>query len=172
MVFGGVMVQWQLTYRVDPAQLLSGRNMKKLQRETNKKVLNYWHKVMLDKHFTPKGFSEYRYQRRTRATVHYKKKHFGHNDPIKQKGIAEILTGHIKNSRATPTKASITMDGPWYMGHRQKRKDGKLSPDLKDELTRVSHADAMKLAYMGGEYMREKIKEAKKSKIGARVFKP
>lgn len=173
MVHVGVTFRTTLIYGVDMSQILDQRNLNKHRREAGKEVLVYWHQNLREKHFTNEGFSEYKYQRRSRATVDRKKKEFGHNLPIVQEGDAWAMTSNIKALRGTPNKASLTMAGPWYLGHRVTRKDGKMSPDLKSELTAVSARDALLMARFGARHIREGIKADKKAKkIGARTVKP
>lgn len=171
MVHVGVKFTPTITYRVDMSQVLSKRNLNRHLREANKAVLVYWHKNLRDKHFSSEGFTEYKYQRRARATVFTKKKQFGHNLPIVNVGAAWKMTGNIKSLRSTPSTAALTMAGPWYLGHRVKRKDGKMSPDLKSEITRISARDALLMARLGAKQVRDGIKADKKSKLGARIAK-
>lgn len=169
--FVGVEMLMQITYRVDPRELLHPRNLNKQRRAVNKTVMEYWHKHMRPIHFTEGAKSKYKYARRTNATIEIKRKAFGHNLPIFQKGIAESLTRTIKGVWTTPTHGRLRMLGPWYLGHRAKRKRGGLSPDLKAELTRVDPADAMKLAHLGARLLEEKLKENKRRRLGAHVVK-
>lgn len=171
MVHVGVTFTTTLIYGVDMTKVLGQRNLNKHRRQAGKEVLVYWHQNLRDKHFTSEGFSEYKYQRRARATVDIKKKKLGHNLPIVMAGDAWAMTGNIKSLRGTPNKASLTMAGPWYLGQRVKRKDGKMSPDLKSELTAVSARDALLMARFGAKHIREGIKADKKSKLGARIAK-
>jgi hypothetical protein len=173
MVHVGVTFRTTLVYGVDMSQILGSRNLAKHRRQAGKEVLVYWHQNLRDKHFTNEGFTEYKYQRRSRTTVFTKKKRRGHNLPIVNEGEAWKMTGNIKALRGTPNKASLTMAGPWYLGHRVKRKDGKMSPDLKSELTSVSARDALSMARFGAKHIREGIKADKKArKMGARTVKP
>jgi hypothetical protein len=171
-VFSGVRLVNTITYKVDMSKVFAKRKLDKIIRQANKDVMLFWHTTLRQKHFTTKGFSEYKYQRRSRATVDIKKKKFGHNLPIVKVGDAWAMTGSIKALRSTPTTGTLTMAGPWYLGQRVTRKDGKQSPDLKSELTRVSHRDMMLMSYMGAKQIRKGIAEAKKARIGARTIKP
>lgn len=170
-VFGGLRLVHSITYKVDMAQVLGSRSMNKIVRQANKDVMMFWHSTLRDKHFTTKGFSEYRYQRRSRATIDLKKKRFGHNLPIVKSGEAWAMTSNIKSLRSTPTTGTLTMAGPWYLGQRVTRKDGKISPDLKSELTRISKRDMMLMSYFGAQKIREGITEVKKARLGARKVK-
>lgn len=172
MVHVGIEFRLSLTYGLDMTKVLGDRSMAKLRREANKQVMQYWHKEIRPKHFTQKGFSEYKYQRRSRATVDIKKKKFGHNDPIVQQGDARAMSSDIKRIRATQHTASLTVNGPWYMGHRAKRKDGQMSPDLKKELSTISYQDAMAMARYGAQMIRKGIAEQRKARRGARKVKP
>jgi hypothetical protein len=170
--FTGLRLVNTITYKVDMSKVFAKRSLDKIVRQANKDVMLFWHTTLRQKHFTSKGFHEYRYQRRARTTVYYKKKHFGHNLPIVKVGDAWDMTGNIKSLRSTPTTGTLTMAGPWYLGQRVRRLDGTISPDLKSELTRVSHRDMMLMSYMGAKQIRKGIAEAKKSRIGARTIKP
>jgi len=173
MVHVGVTFKTTLVYGVDMTQILGQRNLNKHMRQANKEVLVYWHQNLREKHFTSEGFTEYKYQRRKRATVEMKKERYGHNLPIVEEGDAWAMTSNIKALRSTPKKGSLTMAGPWYLGHRVQGKDGKTSPDLKDELTRVSARDALSMARFGAKHIREGIIADKKArKMGARTVKP
>ena len=170
--FSGVVMEMEITYRVDPRAMVSKRNLNRHMREVNAKVLRYWHKHFRPAHFTSRGFSKYGMQRRTNATVKIKQEVYGHNLPIVQKGIARSLTGNVKFVRATPTRGRLRMHGPWYLGHRTKRQKGGLSPDLKAELVRVNQPDAMKLARIGTGLMAQALKRDKKARLGAHTVKP
>lgn len=169
--FVGVEMLTEIHYKVDPREWTSKRNLNRHMREVNKDVLRHWHKEMRPVHFTTRGAAKYKFQRRTNATVKIKKELYHHNLPIVQKGLARSLTGNIKSLRSTPTMARLTMRGPWYLGHRQKRKRGGLSPDLKAELTRIDPADAQKLAWMGSRLMKEGLKKDKLRRLGAHTVK-
>ena len=172
MVHVGIEFRLSLTYGLDMTKVLGDRPMAKLRKEANKAVMGYWHREIRPKHFTQKGFSEYKYQRRARATVDLKKKKFGHNDPIVQQGDARAMSSDIKSIRATQSRASLTVAGPWYMGHRAKRKDGQMSPDLKKELAAISRQDALAMARFGAEMLRKGIVAERKARRGARKVKP
>lgn len=173
MVHVGITFRTTIVYGVDMTQILGSRNLDKHRRQAGKEVLVYWHQNLREKHFTSEGFSEYKYQRRSRATVTKKKKEFGHNLPIVEEGDAWAMTSNIKALRSTPNKGSLTMAGPWYLGHRVMRKDGKMSPDLKSELTAISPRDALLMARFGAKHIREGIKADKLArKMGARTVKP
>lgn len=172
-IHAGIRFRPTLIYRVDMAQVLSKRNLRKHMSAANKSVLLFWHDKLRSKHFTAAGSEEYKYQRRSRTTVFYKKKVLGHNLPLVSTGDARSLTGSIKALRSTPNRGSLTMAGPWYLGYRVKRKDGKMSPDLKSELTRISARDGLLMARLGAKLIRDGIKADKKAKrIGARTVKP
>lgn len=172
MVHVGVEMRLSITYRYDLRTSLQPRVFNKHLNETNREVMMYWHRELRPKHFTLAGQAEYKYQRRTRATEYRKKKLFGHNDPIKMTGNALAMSSNIKSLRATPSSAAITVAGPWYMAVRVQRKDGKLSPDLKAELSRFSKRDAMLLARFGAKRLRERILQDRKNKLGAKAAKP
>lgn len=166
-IFAGVEMRLELQYNVDPRKMLGKRNLRRHLRVVNRAMLLYWHKRLRPIHFTQRASGKYKYQRRTNATVIIKKEQFGHNLPLKQKGIAESLTGNVKSLRVTPTTGSLVMHGPWYLGHRTKRKRGGLSPDLKDELTRVDLKDAQMLAEIGSEILAKKFEQDKRRRLGA-----
>jgi len=172
MVHVGIQFRLTLTYGMNMTKVLGARGMAKLCKEANKAVMGYWHKEIRPKHFTQKGFSEYKYQRRARATVDMKKKRYGHNDPIVQQGDARAMSSDIKRIRVTPSRASLTVAGPWYMGFRAKRKDGQMSPDLKKELAAISRQDALAMARFGAEMIRKGIAAERKARRGARKVKP
>ncbi len=172
MVHVGIEFRLSLTYGLDMSKVLGDRSMAKLRRDANRQVMQYWHKEIRPKHFTQKGFSEYKYQRRSRATVDIKRKKYGHNDPIVQQGDAREMSSDIKSIRATQHMAALTVAGPWYMGHRARRKDGKMSPDLKKELASISRQDAMSMARYGAEIIRKGIAAQRKARRGARKVKP
>lgn len=172
MIHTGVQMRLTLTYRYDLKETLNKRRMAKKTKEANIAVMQYWHKEIRPKHFTHAGFTEYGYQRRSRATIHTKKKLWGHNDPIKDSGLAMAMSSNIKSLRATPSTGSVTVAGPWYMAVRVKRKDGKMSPDLKSELARVSKRDAMNMARFGAKHLRASILQDRKDKLGAKTEKP
>lgn len=170
--FAGVEMRLELQYHVDPRAMLSKRNLNRHLRVVNRAMLLYWHKRMRPGHFTQRASAKYKYQRRTNATVVIKKEQFGHNIPLKQKGIAESLTGNVKSLRVTPTTGSLVMHGPWYLGQRTKRKRGGLSPDLKDELTRVDLKDAQMLAEIGSEILAKKFEQDKRRRLAAKKVTP
>ena len=170
-VFAGVEMLMEISYGVDPRLMTSKRNLNRHMRDVNRRVLLHWHEHMRPVHFTTPGFSKYKFQRRTNATVRIKKEVYHHNLPLVQKGLAKSLTGNVKWVRVTPTRGRLMMHGPWYLAHRTKRKKGGLSPDLQHELTRVDLADARKLALMGSKLLREKLEEDKQRRLGAHVVK-
>lgn len=170
-VFAGLEVVMSITYRVDPRELVAKRRLNRYLREVNKEVMLHWHTHMRPVHFTSKGSSKYNYQRRTNATVIIKRERFGHNLPLKQKGAAESLTANIRALRATPTRGTLTMHGPWYLAHRTRRKRGGLSPDLKAELTRIDDADALNLARMGSKLLAARINAEKKRGMNPHIVK-
>ncbi len=172
MVHVGVEMRLSIVYRYDLRKTLAARKFNQHIRETNKEVMMYWHREIRPKHFTLAGQSEYKYQRRARATEYWKRKKLGHNDPIKMSGQAESMSSNIKSLRATPKTAALTMSGPWYMAVRVPRKDGKMSPDLKAELSRFSHRDGMLMARFGAKNLRARILADRKNKLGAKTETP
>ena len=169
--FLGLETRWELTYRVDPRLILGQRRLRKMRRNANRDVMLYWHENMRDTHFTHRGGRKYKYARRTFVTNKLKREMVGHLLPLRKKGVAQSLSSNIKSLRVTADKGALTMQGPWYMGQRVQRKQGGLSPDLKDELTRTDIEDAMKLAELGGEYIQKQIEDDRARGIGARVKK-
>lgn len=165
----GIETRLSLTYRYDLRKSISGREFNKHVREINKETMMYWHREIRPKHFTLAGQSEYKYQRRARATEFWKKRNLGHNEPLRKTDDAMNMSSNIKSLRSTPSTASLTMQGPWYMAVRNLRKDGKMSPDLKAELSRFSKSDAMKMARFGAKRLRERILEDRKKKLGAKT---
>lgn len=172
MVHVGVEMRLSITYKYDLRKTLQARVLNKHIRETNKEVMMYWHRELRPKHFTLEGQAEYKYQRRMWVTEQRKKKLFGHNNPIVMSGDALAMSSNIKSLRATPKTASVTIAGPWYMAVRVPRKDGRLSPDLKAELSRFSKRDAMLMARFGAKRLRARILEDRKNKLGAKTETP
>lgn len=169
--FMGMEMLMQISYGVDMRKVTSKANLNRHMRDVNKRVMLHWHKFMRPVHFTRPGYAKYKFQRRTNATTRIKQEVYHHNLPLVQKGVARSLTGNVKSVRSTPTMGRLAMHGPWYLGHRQPRKRGGLSPDLKAELVRVDLADAKKLAVLGTRLLKDKIKEDKKRRLGAHVVK-
>lgn len=167
----GVDMRLTITYNVDMSVVMGQRNLNKNLRQANKDMLLYWHKEIREKHFTNKGFSEYRYQRRTRATQYWKALKYRHQLPIVLVGLAKTMSGNIKSLRATPKTAALTVPGPWYMGVRVRSQGGKLSPDLKKELSTISSRDAIAMAKRGADSINEALKKDKIAKKGRRTVK-
>lgn len=167
----GVEMRLSITYNVDMSLVMGQRNLNRHLRQANKDMLLYWHKDIREKHFTNKGFTEYKYQRRNRSTIHHKKTNFGHNLPIVQQGLSKSMSGNIKSLRATPKTAALTVPGPWYMGVRVTDKKGKLSPDLKKELSTISRRDAIAMAERGADSINAALKKDKIAKKGRRTVK-
>lgn len=171
-VFMGVEMELEIQFRVDPRVMLSQRNLNKHRRVVNGAMMKYWHRKIRRKHFTKEGGRKYKYERRTNATQVIKREQFGHTIPLRSKGIAESMTGSIKSLRVTPSLGRLVMHGPWYLGQRVKRKKGGLSPDLKDELTRVDMRDAQEIAEVGSTILATYFEQDKRRKLGAKKVRP
>lgn len=169
-VFAGLEYRMKITYRVDPREMLSKRNLNKHMRAINRSMMLFWHKYIRPDHFTKKGQRKYQYQRRTNATMVIKREQFGHGLPIVAKGIARSLTSNIKSLRSTPTTANLTMYGPWYLDQQVKRRRGGMSPDLKAELTRVTDTDAMDMAELGSSLIAKRLEQDKRRRLGAHTI--
>ncbi len=166
--FLGMEQVWEIQYKYDPQHSLSERVLNKHRRKVNRQVMQHWHEFMLPIHFTSKGVRKYRFKKRTNTTNKVKRELFGHVKPINMKGDAETMSQTIKSLRVTPTKGTLTIKGPWYMGQIVTRKRGGKSPDLKQEIRTTDHADAMKLARLGGKLLKKRIEADRKRKLGQR----
>lgn len=165
-------MELELQFNVDPRNMMSDRNMNRHRRVVNAAMMKYWHRKIRKKHFTQQGGREYKYQPRTVATRVIKRLTYGHSLPIRAKGLAESMTGSIKSLRVTPTVGRLVMHGPWYLGQRVERQRGGLSPDLKDELTRVSMDDAQTMAEVGSDILNKRLEQDKRRRLGAHTERP
>jgi len=92
---------------------------------------NYWLDKIRPRHFTAKGASMYRYERRSAAYVARKLKQRGHNDPLVWTGRtrARSALGQVK---ATGKGCRATMNVPQLNQRPRGKRDS-----MRDELTKV-----------------------------------
>lgn len=169
--FAGMEMVTELHCKWDPEKALQQRHMNKIVRETNKRVLKYWHNKLLPRHFMPGNTTEYRYEKRTVATQIQKIKRTGRAIAIVDKGLAKNVSQIVRALRATPTTGRIVMMGPWYMGVRVERQKGGLSPDLKAEATTISPRDARMMAKYGSAQMKTIYLDLKRQGFGRKKVK-
>ncbi len=169
--WSGIEMRTVIQYRTDPAVIMAKRNMNKMMRATNKALVLFWQKKIRPQHFKPSAVTEYGYQRRMSSTFKYKMKKYGHNNPLMYKGALRAMTMVAKSVTATPTSGRLVMMVPWYLKAQVPKAKGGLSPDLYDELTRVSKRDGMWLARHGSALMKQEIIAAKRNGVGKKTVK-
>jgi len=116
------------------------------------KVGRFWHRVILRKHFTVAGASEYGYQRRSKGHETRKLRKYGHRRPLVFTGDLERQVSRVVDVRASSKGARVVLHGPRYLW--QYRKDYG-QPNKAAELQTVSKRDAKLLAEVLDEHIRQ-----------------
>lgn len=136
---------WEITYRKPAGPLVKETRLAAKAAQLH--VLRYWHRNMLPGHFAFGAGSRYHYARRTAYTYIRKQKRYGHNKPIYLKGLTHALLVHTPPRIAVVGEfGKLRMRGPFYIGIRRVSEAGKLSPDLKAEITTLDIGEVNELA--------------------------
>lgn len=124
-----------------------------------------WHQKMRPKHFTHRGAAEYGYTprkgedatgKRFRNSYTGKKfRLFHHTDPLVYTGTSKQLT-RLRDVRATGKGCRVVMRAPAL---NLKPKGGRI--DMRDEMTRISTAEQLRLTQSGGDRLKRGISKVR-----------
>jgi hypothetical protein len=147
---------------IDSGQSISIKKWKEASKAMWQMLGEFWHKLILPKHFTLEAKTEYGYQDRTAKYMRYKARRYGHQLPL-------VLTGHMQRDverirDVRPTGDSdkrmgavhIVLHGPSYL--YMYRKDAGAA-DKGAELRAISEKDAKTLSEQADKFIHEIFKE-------------
>lgn len=106
----------------------------------------YAHEKIVPKHFTRAATGEYDYQRREAITGILKQKRGQENVPAKKTGETKHALQRMYRLMPTSRGLTLRMRGPRYLGYQKQKKKGGMSPNLPQELSRLSEKDAQELS--------------------------
>lgn len=139
--------------------------MRGILKECWAELMIYWHTRMLPKHFTAKGASEYRYEKRQgergtqgnktfrRSYTGRKLREKGHTRPLVYSGATELLTRQ-RQVTSTSKGGRIRINVPAYI--KFKLRHSKIN--MADELTRVSRGEEQELARVFDQILQRKLR--------------
>lgn len=146
---------------------LAKRKLNDINRNAVYETGEYWHEHFRLKHFTKEGAAEYHYAPRARGYMIYKAKKWGHQNPLVFSGDtrtqSNVQTIHAVASAGNAT-ARVVLHCPTL---NLIPKGGHIN--LRDEMTRVSVAEADKLGQVVGQSLSRQfnaLNEPSTTKIG------
>ena len=141
--------------------LLKGRALNDVMRETVREMGVYWHGHYLPKHFTPAGAAEYGYTPRTKGYMIRKARVKHHQNPLEYSGESKARATMIRDVRPTATRNNVKVRVVLHTPALNFiPKGGRIN--LRDEVTRVSDREANTLGEVAG---RAEVRELNALKV-------
>jgi hypothetical protein len=137
-----VIYAFQFEYDALLEKTGSNRAVDRAAKAAHELVAKYWHEKILPRHFTVEARTKYKHKPRSEEWKK-RKKRLAKVGKVKRGGIIDLIaTGATHQSlteyadiRAYPTRFSVTMHGPDYIGMRPMNPK---MPNMGAEVTRVT----------------------------------
>lgn len=147
-------------YDSPPDQL--GRKMRKALKAALAGAVLLWHRTMLPQHFQGSAVFKYGYKPRTKKYRQRKMIKYGHTRPMVWSGRTEQLMRLFMFVRGTSRRATGKMTAPWYIAIKPVNTK---APNLKEELTKTTQAEAVSLGKFIERVMGKKFREKGPRKV-------
>lgn len=164
-----MMVMIISTQIIEAPPILSQRELHEAMRESHRAVGQNWQRTMLPHHFQAARQDKYNY--RTRNPVYLLiKRRAARRGKVRKRGQAllsysglmEHLLTRPQRVRAFPTRATLMMHGPRYVGMRPMKGN---RPNLGEEATRVTPDEQQTLTRVFDDTLTKQITQRQGRKV-------
>ncbi len=152
----GFKIEWASIFQPDAQK--TKRAFERILKAVNDAMGEYWHKNILPRHFKKGAQDRYGYQERTESYLKRKARRFGRSTeqwesmrdfPLAFSGNLRRRITRFKQVRAFPTRFTVRMFGPFYVGGRPKPRSvggsRVTSPNMAEEITTLLDSEREEL---------------------------